>query len=92
MKGTLYLILIMIIGLMMVLNFTLNRTIINLNNKITKLNAEIFTLNVKLNYKDSIHRDHLNRCAMISKDQLRYGKDNIVYIKDIYRLTYDLGE
>lgn len=42
--------------------------------------------------QDSLCRDHMKDCALISKDQLKYGKDNIVYIKDTTRLTFDLGD
>lgn len=69
----------------------LNHLIIKYNTRDSINSCKIDSLIKVIQYKDSLHKLHLDNCAMISRDQLLYGKDNIVYIKSMKKLTYELG-
>lgn len=61
----------------------------DLENKYDTINMMFNEVTHKYHKLQKAHKDHLSKCAMIDKNQLRYGYDNVVYIRPVNLLVYD---
>jgi len=59
----------------------------NLQNKVIKQELLIHQLENKIQLKDSLFKEHLSNCAMVSRDALRTNKFGDVFVMNASELT-----